>query len=563
NSQVLSGVSNSQGVEARIIASQSVISAWLRVDQNRDGRMTTSDILTNTAEKPFRFWSNDDDDYVVGTETKDRVPVQFADWKNRQPDTVRDLEDFTRLQLYIGGLHEAIKAGNLYIGLKWTDTNSTNPGVRIFRNLDSTGRTGFLTDTDIANNQSNQTCILDASLPVGSVNQTGVVTGGGAYVLPSSLFSDLTAATPSTHLLFEGCITGKGQLKLIILKKENGNYTEIGEGPGVWLDIKNIRDLYARVRVTPEDADELVALPLPYRNAATFDENQSNYQAEAFTAPSNEEKKVLIFVHGSNEQEPESRNRAETMYKRLWHQGYKGRLVFFHWDTLVGYMDGEYPVGQYNMNEYVALKYGPALKKYRATLPTNYTVNVISHSLGNGVVGSALKAGMTVNNYIMMQAAFSAKSYNASLPTLPRFQAAESLKATPDLAADRGYGGYLQGVQANIINMFNPVDFALATGTVAGLEANWEKNQIDYKPDDPPGIGQYYYGTYSQGTVSYTLNGTMGALAGVGGVVSEEVNIGEGTIYNFDRSRSDHSAEFNRNVQQTDAFYRFVFEKAR
>jgi hypothetical protein len=52
-----------------------------------------------------------------------------------------------------------------------------------------------------------------------------------------------------------------------------------------------------------------------------------------------------------------------------------------------------------------------------------------------------------------------------------------------------GYRGYLPLVSANLVNFYNEDDWALATGTteiVPGLphiETNWEKNQIDYKPD--------------------------------------------------------------------------------
>ena len=551
-----------------------LVPAALQVDANRDGIINDSDVGQKTApsqDKPFRFWSNDDDDGVdpVG---QDIVPALRHDNSDNYISNNRDLEDFARLQLYIGGLQNSFAGASpaMKIGLKWKSVTGGTPSIRVFRTPTSQqGSDDYLKDEDAAT-------ALRAT--ANAESSAVLVSGTTATLLPSNFLDGLSATQSKAWFVFEGVTEGKGQLVMTIHKADG---TEIGEGPGVWFDLKKIRDLYARVRVTPEDADEKVALPLPYRNATTFDENQSDFQVEAFTPPANEAKQVMIFVHGSNESEAESRNRAETLYKRLWHQGYKGRLVFFHWDTLVGYMDGEYPVGQYNMNEYVALKYGPGLKKYQATLPQGYQVNVISHSLGNGVVGSALKSGMAVHNYIMMQAAFSAKAYNASLASAQRFQDAEVQRPTPDLAADRGYGGYFAGVQANVINMFNEVDFALATGTVVGFETNWEKNQIDYKPDDPPGIGQYYYGTYSQGSVSYTFDGTtrlvndiheslafvartrtkaVGALAGVGGAVSQEVNIGEGTPYNFSRSRSDHSAQFNRNIQQTHPFYQRVFD---
>jgi hypothetical protein len=276
------------------------------------------------------------------------------------------------------------------------------------------------------------------------------------------------------------------------------------------------------------------------------------------------------------------------MFKRLYWQGFKGRFVLFYWDTLVGFDTGlPDPVGQvpalpYNLNEYRALKYGPALKSYVASLAQGgRTVNVASHSLGAGVVLSALKEGMRVNNYLILQGAMSAKCYNGNLPTLEKFQDAETEHATPDLANKLGYGGYLSGVNGTLINMFNPDDFALATGTIPIYgEANWEENQRISKPDDPLGVGQYYYHTYSEGSVSYTLTGTtrlvndthesmafiartrtkaVGSMEGVSGTVSQEVKLNSNT-YGFGAIRPDHSAQFTRRLQKTQAFYQRIFD---
>jgi hypothetical protein len=547
--------------------------AELLVDTNRDGEMTFGNPWDDqtTRKTPYRFWTNDDQDNQIGVrDSGEVVPAQVKDSADERIQSPRDCEDLTRVWVNLRGFTKFFVNGQITVALRMREVASGEPSVHLFRAL--TPGLEHLKEEGIAHAQSSAP--FHQALGGGNGDLCSRST---AVRIDPQFWGGLSEENPVIPLLLEGVTAGKAELFVEFYDSAHG---KIAESPGVWLDLAEIRDLYARVRATPEHPDEKVALPLPYRSATTFNENHSHFRAESFTPPEDETGQVLIYVHGSNELESESRTRAETLYKRLWHQGYKGRLVLFHWDTLVGYVDGEYPLGQYNMNEYVALKYGPALKKYRATLPQSQQVHVIAHSLGNGVVGSALKSGMAVNNYLMMQAAFSAKAYNGGLPAEGRFGVADAQEPTPDSFAEKGYAGYLHGVQANIINMFNVSDFALATGTAGPFKANWEANQLDYKPDDPPGVGRYSYDPQTQGSVAYTLSEitrkvgdphesmafiartrtkAVGALPGVGGVVSWEVNLGEGTRFNFSRDRSDHSAQFNRNIQQTDAFYKEVF----
>ena len=56
-------------------------------------------------------------------------------------------------------------------------------------------------------------------------------------------------------MLFEGCKAGKGQLKLVILKRDGANYTEIGEGSGVWMDLKKPKEFIERWSAGDGDAD--------------------------------------------------------------------------------------------------------------------------------------------------------------------------------------------------------------------------------------------------------------------------------------------------------------------
>jgi pimeloyl-ACP methyl ester carboxylesterase len=303
-------------------------------------------------------------------------------------------------------------------------------------------------------------------------------------MLPVSFLDTLTATQPKAWFVFEGVTEGKGQL-VITINKADG--TEIGEGPGVWFDLKNIKKMYERATATPSDG-----FGAPYNSSTEPTIPAISYQiyasdGNAFQAPPDEEKKALVFVHGWNMSFGEYQNFSETMFKRLWWQGYRGRFCAFRWPTMTD-------LDSYNTSEHRAWKYGPALKAYVNSLPVGYIKNLAAHSMGNVVAGSALKAGLLLNNYALMQAAIPAGCYNSdvSINNYARFVNAEVNDPTPDLAnPDKGYRGHLTGVTGNLINFYNINDFALVAGSypIVGQVA-WEQNQISYKPN---AFGNLYY----------------------------------------------------------------------
>lgn len=190
------------------------------------------------------------------------------------------------------------------------------------------------------------------------------------------------------------------------------------------------------------------------------------------------------------------------------------------------------------------------------------------------------------------------------------FWALEASKPTPDYHQDpngestKGYGGFLQEVRSNvnqIVNFHNMDDFALATGIkFFWFEANWEKNQTDYKPD---GSGtaihasdwRYLYDMSETDAVTkgrleniHFINSTpVWALTryindsyemksfiarprskAVGAVdasldnrpsIMQHVNLQD---YRFDGRKSDHSGQFNRRIQQVHELYREIGVRA-
>lgn len=566
--------------------------ASIAVDANRDGeiKLANEDASDATSDtQPYRFWLNDDDDGDP-TDENEVYPVTAKDCDDFAIHGRRDLEDIARLHVLIGGLSDVIVADNpsIYVGLKWKNTTGS-PSINIFPAVETDGGTRYLTDTATATQQAPASTLRTTVLT--KDNQYKRVDTNGTWVFNKDFWTGLSSGSPKKYLLFEGCTEGKGELVLVLLRPDG---TEIGEGPGVWIDLKNIKSMYQRVKVTPRDPS---GIPPPFLSGTTFDANGSGTEPSddgyPFAAPADEAKTALVFVHGSNIPYEEARWNAETMLKRLWWQGYKGRFVLFYWDTLIGPWDGTIPA-HYNLNEYRALKYGWALKNYvESALPSDYAHNVVGHSMGNAVITSALRAreavngstipGMAARNVVFMQAAMPASCFDSGAATLAELAALESPQTTPDGVGQMGYRGVIEtGVNATLFNIYNENDYALGwwvtnqrlmkpedllyrgyarkyTWTTTGGGQLWDWSNIEAGP-----IRMRYLEDLSE-SMSFVARSRTAALGrmNVGGSISNNLNISEGTELDFGRDRPDHSGEFTRRIQQLGPFYRYLFERAR
>jgi hypothetical protein len=282
------------------------------------------------------------------------------------------------------------------------------------------------------------------------------------------------------------------------------------------------------------------------------------------------------------------------MFKRLWWQGYKGRFAGFRWSTQTSF-------DSYNTSEWLAWKYGKSLSNYvenylKHEMP-DYTMNIAAHSMGNIVTGSALKRGMTLNTYMLMEAAIPSGCFSDIVNNFADFATAEQNNhVTPDTGADNGYRLFLSSAATNVgklVSFFNTVDFALQTGTTSvpfqGLgwpfQTNWVQNEIDYKPNHFYNATLDYYDFFpnaSQGERSvFFFNGTNArtvidaheTMAFVARPRSRSAGAEENTAIvfplsldlqitcNFGRQRDDHSGQFARRIQQLNNFYRRVFDE--
>jgi hypothetical protein len=544
-----------------------LIPAGIAVDANRDGTIAFSGETRDTTSQdaPYRFWCNDDNDGLPNSEG-DVVDAPSPDYEDGVIQTARDLEDFVRLHLFIDAFREELTDGTFKIGLKFKDVGGTHPKIKVYKSTDSEGSDSYLEDDQNA----------FAQLAGKNAEALGEVTDGNPMYLPQDFWTGNHAGSKKC-LLFEAGEEGKGELVMTI-DKSNG--AQIGEGPSVWLDLKNIKKMYQR-----QDGS-----------------GQNQWQSVVFEKDSLEQPVAIVFVHGWRMSPDGASNFAETMFKRLWHRGYKGRFGAFRWNTHWSDDYGWVPyagnaidsyLAKYNDSEYNAWLAGTSLASFINSLPSGYSRNVAAHSMGNIVVGSALLAGASIQNYALMHAAVPAACYDDDEGRIA--QAKEYThtagplsftmwdEQTPDDDQDPAvravaYRGQFKNVGGNLINFFLPQDYATSYA--------WEINNDQTKPPNASLAENFRYNRYNlNGTKLYKYNmvvnlevldhyltdpyeampyacRTWGKVVGAErrteGSIDDSVDLSS-SDYNLPGESSgfgdEHSGEFNARIQQLTLFY--------
>jgi len=407
-----------------------------------------------SVDRPYIFWLNDNQDDREDTET---VPVQIPDNADESIRTKRDLEDFQRIAIRITP-PEAIRDPTISVALKWKNVVGS-PSVRIYKAyVNDPGPNGmkYLEDDAIATQQ--------ISGEFGNAKAT--IAGTNPVVLDKSLFLNLTNQVPYIVFLFEGVQVGKGSLTFCLMQ----NKKIIVESELLYMDLRKVTDMYSQVQALPVEG---IADPYQYfPEQPPFDPGVSwqDTTSTNFQKPVNETNQCIVFVHGWNVSDKRFYQQANSMFKRLWLQGFKGRFVAFRWPSVVsGEEDPDWWSTIQNAEHYFEIehrgfKYGKALKQYVEYLVSpaggGFTVHVIGHSMGNIVVSEALKQGAPISEYVLLDAAVSAGCYDTQ-DELINPSIGEPL-TVPDFAADGGYRGYFIGL-SGLTNFYNSDDEALVS----------------------------------------------------------------------------------------------------
>jgi len=513
------------------------------------------------------FWLNDDQDvqdglsWVFWDHPPEVVPPKKPDYQSNTIVSTRDLEDWTRLWFFTKGFNDAISAGTIKVGLKWKNVDSgTTPGIKIVKATDTDGGIEYIQSISSATTQATSSGSPRSVLKDGNDNTTTniVPTSNAAdFVFPTSVWSSLSESAPKTYFLFEGTSEGKGQLEVVFLKSDGT--TKIGEGGGVWLQLLQIKKMYDRGHSNPITEPPFGAnWDFPYNVSPTSPPSPYTVSSSSLSTvvpspsyglgdtgsadaggdtspagvstnpPQDEASQLIVFVHGICVTDNGFNSFSQTMFKRLWWAGYKGRFAAFQWSTPPFPTDWgqivEHPINAtalFNNGEYHAWYCGQGLKDFVshekssvASRGSTPTVGIVAHSLGNVVANSAYAQGMHSDYYAALEGAISLSCFFSSQNTTgdptailsgdtlnsggafdAQLVSAENPGTQLKLGPTTYYGSHtpdyyrglctttLSNVSTQITNFHNPLDYWLQTGFIdSTIPVNWQKDQYYAKP---------------------------------------------------------------------------------
>jgi len=449
----------------------------------------------------------------------------------------------------------------MQIGLKWKNVTGA-PAINIYPSADGDGSSSYVTDDAAA--QSQITGVFNDA--VRDKNNQQTVDANGTFIFKPDYWNDLPDDNPKKCLLFEGASEGKGELTIVFLDQNGHELAEVGS---VWIDIKEVRKLYERGKITLDAPN----IPDPWNddrpNPLQWAWDPWNWEPEV---DPNSEAKTIVYVHGWRMNYDEYLSWADTTFKRLSQLGYKGRFYSFNWPTFNGDNNGPNPIDlykpgstTYNASEYRAWLSGPALADFINRLPNSNARYLLAHSMGNVVAGAALRSGMQLSRYAMCNSAMAAMAYDSSI--------VDDDYETPDTDSDAetrsifGLANKFNPVSTEIINFTLPADYALA---------QWNVNNEFFKPQpfinynyyyhsyEPPGRKLTYEGLTSvrlitsvaeaMGYVTRSRSHPAGIKPNTRGSVVSFVNMGPDG-FNFG---TEHSAEWDYSIQKTSSFWKQV-----
>ena len=488
-------ISNITGTEAGPKITDKAFYTVADINAGVDGDRNGTIDFTKEDDHKLTFWYNNDRDILSEWGYQGDAPVAtVADASDSMIATTRDLEDFARYNISADASLRDIPAGqgmqvSYTVALEGTGTSSIN----VFRSYCwATGRADqYVRDASAAAGQAE--CSLYNTAVLSQVASVPMDIGSGFYPPNSSnvgfLFEALGSSAETRQLVYTVTIT-----------YPNGRTTSVEKR--VELKLRDIGGFYDHWKI-PVDGDARKQLDVAdYADATRDAESQVNNQ------PYFDANDYTVLVHGWNMSADDKRTYANTMYKRLYWQGYEGRFGAFDWPTFnnaegsrrLSFLGSIVEGGDvavnvtYNASELQAFRSGHALMDFLVEKDAEgYDVNLLAHSMGNVVAGEAMRQWSAahptealVDTYVAMEGAVSAGAYglrgaNGEYVTdfysyMWRGQIGE-----PSTPIDPPLFGNIASAAATWVNLYNPVDAATS-------QAWWYNNM--YEKGNSPVISQ-------------------------------------------------------------------------
>jgi hypothetical protein len=544
-------------------------------------------------DEPYYFWVNNDNDSGSDDEAEDLEPTSGHDYLDGQIDSARDLEDFSRLWINVDGIADQLKDGSLRLGLEWKNVSEGDPAIRLYDAVEVDGGMKYLFDENVANQQKSTA----PPSPYAAIAMEESAADGRIF-FPEDFWDDLPA-DGIVHFLFEATSPGKGELVFSLQANTAGLPQDIDMSmSGVWFDLKDIKKMYQHFTVATPDNSFMGEEEINPALVAT----EINGVGEAELDEMLLEDHYILFVHGWRMKAWERRGFAETAFKRLYWQGYKGRFGMFSWPTewiprlwwLADTPDISEP-RNFSKSERKGMLSANGLRGVLTTLSGQYSsskVHMFGHSLGNVVCSEALRleyesngAGDLINSYIACQSATAAHWYDGVGPEL--IETDEST-TTPEVyrnypIENQPYFSNIDSAAGTTVNFHNHQDNAMV-GWLLGqdlkrIDPFWYYDEDDsrwYRNDSLIGgiVGipdtalffpadRYEIFAHIAEARSTSLGAAVYGQFSVAGSIDDEFDLNSDfstTALNYGNAQEDHSAQFRSTNMRRSEFYRTLLD---
>lgn len=524
------------------------------VDYDRDGK---DDILGDEGDKipegqRFRFWVNDDNDvgktYAASDKRVTDAPAKRPDNDGSYIDSLRDLEDFTRLHVDLLPIKEMMENGEIEIGMKMIGAGS----VRVFYASDiNHGSEDYLFDHEKAEEQAG----VDW-LTVNRFRREAMHVTSEEEWFPGDVVDHINI-DGRLHLIFEGVNEGEGEIVLLLRPKNSS----AEEGPRIPIKLMPVAKMYEHWTAGDYNASvgsrETVHTTIAEIQAYPSKTTESG----VFDVDGPEDDDVIVFVHGWRMEPWDRRSFGDTSFKRLWQSGFKGKFFNFSWPT--GFTErldvsGGPPLDPYNYadSEEIAYHVGEKpLKKLLADLQLRHAgkVHLFAHSMGGVVCSSALRHGAQVETYAACQTAVVGHAYD------PQFETRTRTWETPEVYAayPPTNSPYFGSITQKTFNFYNRDDAALE-GWETGQ--NWKPNELEgyrcdgFNADDNSGRFLYNadpplsFPTDAYEIFAHAAEGrsyALGTRALVGAKGNFDLQRFSDSRFDFTNEQEDHSGQWN------------------
>jgi hypothetical protein len=364
----------------------------LAVDVSRNREITLDQADATTPQRVFRFWINDDNDdgdIVTGT---DNLPGRrfFRNYEDNHVNGRADVIDFFPVFFE---LHELLQEFPPEHGYQFHLSQADNALNFVYTDLTRASAFDYLTNPDQP--------IYGSSFNKAAHEADSIRVTSGGVRLNDDFLQRVREDENKGVILIEG--RRKTTEPLMLEIRRNG---QVFPGVPLYLSIDGVESMYRWVNLR--------------RSFNVLGEKQPNiaYPSRTGTAPnapdSESNGRQMIYVHGFNVPERESRAENAEMYKRLWQSGSRAVFTGVSW---YGSQKNIWFVGSldYHVNVRNAFLTAPYLKEAVDALP-GAPKFITGHSLGNMVISSAIvDHQLNVESYFGIDAAVAMEAYDGSL----------------------------------------------------------------------------------------------------------------------------------------------------